>query len=99
MAEARDTTLMPRTETGNRSRYKVTGMDCASCAQKIDAVVRRVAGVSDVSISVGSGTLSIAHEPTLILASVEQQVKGLGYGIVRVDEAGDHASERRAYFA
>ncbi len=63
------------------TRYRVTGMDCAMCAQKIDNAVRRVSGVRDVNVSLGSGVLSVEHEPALPMTAIERQVKGLGYGI------------------
>ncbi len=78
------------------TRYEVSGMDCASCAQKIDTAVRRVPGVRDVSVSAAAGKLTVAHEPTLPSAAVEQQVKRLGYGIVRAADTG--AERRRAHF-
>ena len=33
------------------SRFRVGGMDCASCASKIDTAVRRMPGVFEVSVS------------------------------------------------
>jgi copper chaperone CopZ len=39
------------------SRFRVDGMDCAGCASKIDTAVRRMPGVSDVSVSVTAGTI------------------------------------------
>ena len=38
-----------------QTRYRVEGMDCASCASKIDTAVRRMPGVTDVSVSVTAG--------------------------------------------
>ncbi len=44
------------------TRFRVEGMDCASCASKIDTAVRRMPGVADVSVSVTAGTmLESAH--------------------------------------
>lgn len=79
--------------SGATTRYRVTGMDCASCAQKIDSAVRRISGVRDVSVSVAGGSITVDHEPALALAAVEQQVKGLGYGIARV-ATGEGASDQ-----
>ncbi len=74
-----------------KTRYRVTGMDCAGCGQKIATAVRRVPGVRDVNVSVGAGALTVEHEANFSLASVERQVKGLGYGIARADAAAhDH---------
>lgn len=38
------------------TRFRVAGMDCASCATKIDRAVRTIDGVEDVSVSVVAGT-------------------------------------------
>ena len=48
-------------------RYKVGGMDCASCAAKIDTAVRRMPGIEDVSVSVSSATMAVNHDGTLEL--------------------------------
>ncbi len=63
----------------NQIRYKVGGMDCASCATKIDTAVRRMPGVEDVSVSVASGTMTVTHDGSCYLSAVEKKVAGLGY--------------------
>ncbi len=60
-------------------RFRVDGMDCASCAAKIDAAVRRVAGVTDVSVSVTSGTMIVNHDGTAQSGAILGKVDGLGY--------------------
>jgi len=32
------------------TRFRVEGMDCASCASKVDTAVRRMPGIEDVSV-------------------------------------------------
>ena len=64
-----------------QSRYRVEGMDCASCATKIDTAVRRVEGVQDVSVSVTAGTMTIRHAANSDLANLEKRVTGLGYKV------------------
>ncbi|ASY64881.1 Lead, cadmium, zinc and mercury transporting ATPase [Sinorhizobium sojae CCBAU 05684] len=62
------------------SRFRVEGMDCASCAAKIDAAVRRVAGVNDVSVSVVAGTMTVRHMARDDVApAIVHKVGGLGY--------------------
>ena len=62
------------------TRFRVEGMDCASCATKIDTAVRRVEGVEDVSVSVTTGTMTVRHSATDGLAeTVAKKVGGLGY--------------------
>jgi len=68
-------------------RYRVEGMDCASCATRIDTAVRRVPGVDDVSVSVVAGTLTVRHRGT-DRAAIEKKVTGLGYQIAPLGNAG-----------
>jgi len=60
-------------------RFKVEGMDCASCATKIDTAVSRMAGVSEVAVSVTAGTMTVTHDGNLDAADVGRKVKALGY--------------------
>lgn len=63
-----------------QSRYRVEGMDCASCAAKIDTAVRRVRGVEDVSVSVTAGTMTVRHvDDEAIAPAIAKKVTGLGY--------------------
>lgn len=68
-------------ETEITSRYRVEGMDCASCASKIDTAVRRMPGVTDVSVSVTGSTLTVHHDETSDLRAIEKKVTGLGYSV------------------
>lgn len=62
------------------TRFRVDGMDCASCANKIDTAVRRLPGVEDVSVSVVAGTMTVGHSGA-DLAQVQKKVTDLGYRI------------------
>ena len=59
-------------------RYRVEGMDCASCATKITTAVRRVPGVEDVSVSVSAGTMTVDYVGDADNGAVMRQVNGLG---------------------
>ncbi|WP_156962538.1 heavy metal translocating P-type ATPase [Salinisphaera hydrothermalis] len=65
------------------TRYRISGMDCAGCAAKIDSAVRRVAGVHDVQVSVPNRRLSVQHAPDMAPAPLEKRVRALGYGVER----------------
>jgi Cd2+/Zn2+-exporting ATPase len=69
------------------TRFRVEGMDCASCASKIDTAVRRMPGVSDVSVSVTAGTMRVRHDATSDLDAIRRKVSGLGYGVMPADGA------------
>ena len=62
-----------------QTRFRVDGMDCASCASKIDTAVRRMPGVSEVAVSVTAGTMTVAHDGTSDLEAVGTKLSGLGF--------------------
>ncbi|MBO1038159.1 heavy metal translocating P-type ATPase [Brucella pituitosa] len=68
-------------EVLKQNRFRVEGMDCASCATKIDTAVRRVAGVEDVSVSVTTGMMTVRHDGSSDLESVAKKVRSLGYSV------------------
>jgi len=74
-------------------RYRVTGMDCASCAAKIEKVVRS-AGVENPKVSTASQilTLDIAQDDDR-LGDVEQMVAQAGYRLDRISTSSEGPSE------
>ncbi|CDZ43707.1 heavy metal translocating P-type ATPase [Neorhizobium galegae] len=78
-----------------QARYKVGGMDCASCATKIDTAVRRMPGVEDVSVSVASGTMTVKHDGTGDLGAIEKKVVGLGYSLRALGQKAGEDARRR----
>lgn len=63
------------------TRFRVQGMDCASCALKIETAVRRLPGVEEVRVSVQAGTMIVEHGQGFESERVARQVTGLGYGV------------------
>src|SRR4051794_23993573 len=85
----------------NQVRYKVGGMDCASCATKIDTAVRRVPGGEGGSVAVAARTMTLPPDGTSDLGAIEKKVAGLGYslralGQKRPVEAGSARHEHGA---
>jgi Cd2+/Zn2+-exporting ATPase len=82
------------------TRFRVTGMDCAACATKVEAATRRVGGVEDVSVSVTAGTMTVRHTPEADLAQVARKVTEVGYGASilrgRAPKADPHAGHDHA---
>ncbi len=62
-----------------QSRYRVEGMDCGSCAAKIEKAVRRAPGVADVKVSVAAGTMHVRYSSESDLSALEKSVTALGY--------------------
>ena len=73
-------------------RYHVTGMDCSSCAAKIEGAARTVEGVADVKVSIASQIMTLEiDDPARRLPMLETAVTNLGYQLDRVvAEGNDH---------
>ncbi|MBO3760084.1 heavy metal translocating P-type ATPase [Ciceribacter sp. L1K22] len=70
--------------TLSETRFRIGGMDCASCASKIDTAVRRMPGVEEVSVSVTAGTMTVRHDGEGDIEAIGMKVSGLGYSVVRI---------------
>lgn len=71
-------------------RYRVTGMDCSSCATKIEGAARKVAGVDDVRVSIASQEMTLRlHGKTAPLPELERTITDLGYQLTRLGEDDD----------
>ena len=79
-----------------KTRFRVSGMDCASCATKIDTAVRRMPGVEDVSVSVTAGTMTVTHGESSDLTAIGKKVSGLGYNVVPIADKATAAPVAKA---
>lgn len=73
------------------TRFRIEGMDCASCASKIDTAVKRIDGVEEVSVSVTAGTMTVRHAPRADLSDIVKRVGGLGYKVMPLTVSGPNA--------
>jgi Cd2+/Zn2+-exporting ATPase len=73
------------------TRMRVEGMDCASCAVKIENALLRVPGVTDVKVSVAAGNVTVRHDGADI-GTMGSRIAGLGYKVAAADEKGVQAS-------
>jgi Co/Zn/Cd efflux system component/copper chaperone CopZ len=70
---------------GGPARWQVTGMDCGTCAARIEDALAGVDGIADVHVSLATGVLAARLESTGAEAAVERTVQSLGYGIAPLD--------------
>jgi Cd2+/Zn2+-exporting ATPase len=77
-------------ETMTQTRYRVEGMDCASCASKIDTALRRMPGVADLAVSMTAGAMTVHHGVSVDLGAIEKKVTGLGYTVARTGGGDGH---------
>jgi Cd2+/Zn2+-exporting ATPase len=74
------------------SRFRVEGMDCGSCAAKIEGAVKRMPGVQSASASVGAGTLKVEHMAAAGFGRVlAQTLRPLGFVATPLEAAGSGA--------
>jgi copper ion binding protein len=61
------------------STYAVTGMTCEHCVRAVSEEVRRIEGVSDVTVDLPSGALTISSTGPIEEAAVAEAVEEAGY--------------------
>ncbi|MBC9877694.1 cadmium-translocating P-type ATPase [Bradyrhizobium sp. INPA01-394B] len=79
-------------------RFRVEGMDCASCATKIETALRRVPGVTEVAVSVAGGTVIVSRDDDRVDdEKLRNRISDLGYRVepVRSDLHDQGVSPRR----
>lgn len=76
------------------ARYHVTGMDCTSCAAKIETAARKIDGVADVKVSIASQIMTLeVDDPKRRLPMLEAAVEGLGYQLDRLGTPASGAAD------
>ena len=73
------------------ARYRVTGMDCASCAAKIEKAAR-TAGADEVRVSTATQIMSVRPGKSSFL-EVERAVMAIGYQLDRIDPERGHTDD------
>ncbi|WP_289043149.1 heavy metal translocating P-type ATPase [uncultured Aliiroseovarius sp.] len=68
--------------SAGRREWRVTGMDCGSCAAKVRGAVERLPGVADVDVALMTERLRLTlSDDTTSPESVERAVRAVGFGI------------------
>jgi Cd2+/Zn2+-exporting ATPase len=63
-------------------RYRVDGMDCPSCASKIETALKRLGGGEGILVNYQSQTLALRlDEASTPRAAIENQIRSLGYDV------------------
>lgn len=85
---------MSVTEQTAKVRFRVEGMDCASCATKIENALQRMPGVTDVAVSVTGGTVTVTHDGSGVDDKIRNQISDLGYQATRSEPLGGDRHHR-----
>jgi Zn2+/Cd2+-exporting ATPase len=77
-------------------RMQVGGMDCTSCAMKIENSLEKLVGVAEVSVVVSTEWLTVTYDPDRVSeADIQKRVTGLGYTITtdKINTPVKHAGQ------
>ena len=78
-------------------RFQVSGMDCASCADKVTTAVARLPGASRVAVNFSTQALTVELDTNRTsLEALERAVQQLGYGCKRLAPPATGGLERSA---
>ncbi|MCC6602306.1 MAG: cation-translocating P-type ATPase [Anaerolineae bacterium] len=70
--------------TNTQHTFRVTGMDCASCAQTVESGVARLAGVESCQLNFTTETLRVSG--TAVPQTIISRIQELGYDVAAPDE-------------
>ncbi|MCL2825380.1 MAG: cation transporter, partial [Polyangiaceae bacterium] len=79
---------MTPTDQPQTSRFRVSGLDCSSCAAVVVAATKKIPNVVAASVSITSSTLTIEHRRDLdILPLLQAQLHPLGHSVFPTSDA------------
>ena len=79
---------------GETARFEVPGMDCASCANKVEAALDRVEGVSDRDTAPATGRVTITYDAgSVSVPDLVDAIDGAGYEVTETGPEADNGGE------
>lgn len=73
---------MTQTPALKTQQMQVGGMDCTSCALKIEKSLQQLVGVAEVSVAVATERLTVSYDPQQVGESdIHKRVEALGYTV------------------
>jgi len=76
----------------------VKGMNCAACVSKVEKMIQKLDGVSEVAVNLATEKVTISYDPQVIkLLAIKESIKGLGFEPLNIDDLGtvDEEKERK----
>lgn len=65
------------------TEFKVEGMTCGHCAQAVTTEIKKLAGVTEVHVTVDAGLVKVDSDAALDVDAVAAAVDEAGYELVR----------------
>ncbi|MBV9386375.1 MAG: cadmium-translocating P-type ATPase [Chroococcidiopsidaceae cyanobacterium CP_BM_ER_R8_30] len=86
---------MTQTPALKTQQMLVGGMDCTSCALKIESSLQKLSGVTEVSVSVATERLRVSYDPQQVSESeIKSRVTALGYSVEVEAPSQNHAAAK-----
>ena len=74
----------------------IEGMDCPACALKIEKAVRKIEGIKDIQVNLGSETASVTYSaPQFPVENVKTTIEKLGYKAIEQEEDIDEEEKEK----
>ena len=70
-----------------KQKYDVTGMTCSACSAHVEKAVRKVHGVTDVTVNLLTNSMVVQAEDSLLPQAITAAVEKAGYGASLSHEA------------
>lgn len=64
-------------------KYLVPGVSCQHCVAAVTSEVRKLGGVSSVTVDLGSKVVTVEHDPRVSAEAIIAAIKEAGYDDVR----------------
>ena len=81
------TTLPSPTSTTVDVSIPVSGMTCASCVNRVEKAIGKVAGVDRVAVNLATERATVSYDPRqTTVADIATAVERAGYGVVDLPE-------------
>lgn len=82
-----DTVVVSAASDRTALRYRVGGMDCPSCAGKIETAIRRLGGADGIRLNYHSQTLALRLDETATpREALEAKIRSLGYEVSTIED-------------
>ncbi|NOR46703.1 MAG: copper ion binding protein, partial [Methanosarcinaceae archaeon] len=77
-------TAQPEPGSTVETKFKVSGMTCASCSANVERILKKQPGVASASVNLPMEKASVTYDPALITPKqMEEAIIGIGYGVVK----------------
>ena len=64
-----------------KEKFDITGMTCSACSARVEACVKKLGGVKEVSVNLLKNTMSLSYdEKQLSVDDIVKSVEKAGYG-------------------